>query len=204
MRAALYPASWLIVLAIGIAVAIRHRTRLTLFRLDYWRWLLAPWKLATFVIATSGLIAIAPLMHDPYWDRIDAAFMSMLTFLTAPWAVGVLWRALSRKTSTAEVFVALCAVLFSASWSFDAYQTIRLGVYPDIWQLNLAASSALYVMAGVFWNLHWSLGRGVSFAFLDSEWPARTIAPSFSKIVWPATLLMLSTSIAVIVPFVWD
>lgn len=206
MRAALYPASFTLamVVAVAVAVAIRHRARLAIFQRDYWRGLLAPWKLATFAIAATGLMGAAPFMGDPYWDRVDAAFMSLLAFLTAPWVVGTLWRALCKRATGVEAFVAACTALFSANWSFDLYQAARLGSYPEIWLLNSLATSSLYVMAGLFWSLDWSPQRGVSFAFVDAQWPTRKRAPDFAKIMWPAMLFMLSVSIAVIAPFVWD
>jgi hypothetical protein len=204
MLATLYPASWMIATAVAIAVAIRHRAQLIICRRDYWRWLLAPWKLTTFAIAAAGLIAIAPLMHDPYWDRVDAAFMAVLTFMTAPWAVGVVWRSLFRSARPAETYVAVCAALLSAGWSFDAYQTLRLGAYPDVWLPSLIASATLYLMAGLLWSLDWSRERGMTLAFMHAQWPSPASGPVFRRIMWPATLYMLFVALTLIGPFVWD
>jgi hypothetical protein len=196
----LYPIAWIAAVAIAVAVVARQPARIALCRPEYWRWLLVPWKLLTFAIATLGLIALAPFMRDPYWDGIDVLFMSLLTFATAPWVVAVLWRTLLRKASRVESYVAVCAALFSASWSFDLYWTLRNGAYPDVWLPNLLASSSLYLMAGLFWNLGWSPRRGVGFAFRDGEWP-RASAQRFAPIKRVALVYMLCVAVAVIVPF---
>jgi hypothetical protein len=204
MRATPYFAFWATAVLLAIGVAVRRRSRLIILKRDYWRWLLAPWRLTTFAIATTGLVVVAPLMRDPFWDRVDASFMSVLTFATAPWAIGSLWRAVFRNGSPVEGYVALCAALFSASWSFDLYQAARLGFYPDVWWLNLLASSSLYVLAGVFFSLDGSADRGTTLAFLAARWPPRRTEAEFRRILWPATLYMLAVSVAVLAPFVWS
>ena len=102
---------------------------------------------------------IAPYTGDPTWDYFDALMMSVLTFTTAPWAVGTLYRALRRKADVAQAYVALCALLFSASWCYDIYLVFRDGIYPATWRANFAASSILYLLAGMLWSLEWRPAR---------------------------------------------
>ncbi len=101
--------------------------------LPYWRFLARPWKLTTFAVAAAGLIVIAPYTGDPTWDHVDAAFMSILAFGTAPWAVETLYRAVRDRVPRRQTFVALCVWLFSASWSYDLYLLVRDGHYPVTW-----------------------------------------------------------------------
>ena len=135
------------------------------------------------MIASSGIIVIAPYTGDPTWDYLDAFFMSALTYLTAPWAIGAIYNVAKRKLDPLQAFVALCLWMFSVSWSYDLYLVLRDGDYPITWFSNIFASSVLYILAGLFWSLDWIQGRGVTFAFLENNWPYSTSGPTFSKIV---------------------
>jgi len=70
-----------------------------------------------------------------------------------------------------ELFVAICLWLFSVSWSYDLYLVLRDGSYPTTWLANLLLSASLYLPAGLLWNLDWRPQRGVTFSFLESDWP---------------------------------
>jgi len=168
----------------------------------YWRYLAAPWKLATFAIAAAGITLIAPYTGDPTWDYYDALLMSVLTFATAPWAVGTLWRALRRRASPAQAFVALCLMLLSASWCYDLYLLARDGMYPDTWWANMAASSVLYVLAGMLWNLEWRAPRGATFGFLEADWPNPAAGGEIRPLLRYALPLMVLASL-LILPFLW-
>lgn len=74
----------------------------------YFRFLGVPWKLVTFAIAGIGMTVVAPYTVDPTWDYYDAAFMSVLTFLTAPWVTGTFFLALRGKSTLRAVYVAAC------------------------------------------------------------------------------------------------
>jgi len=50
-----------------------------------------------FLIALSAIVILAPYTGDPTWDYFDAAFMSILTYITAPWSVGTLFRFLKKQ-----------------------------------------------------------------------------------------------------------
>ncbi len=174
----------------------------TLTRSEYWRFLGRPWKLATFTVAATGLVLIAPYTGDPTWDYVDAAFMSVLAFCTAPWAIGALYRRLRGEGSTRQSFVALCLWLFSASWSYDFYLFWRDGYYPVTWWANLFASSVLYLCAGLFWSLDWVPGRGTVFAFTEAAWPRVPTVRAFGKVLVPAFLFMGLVG-GMILYFVW-
>lgn len=130
--------------------------------MSYWRFLLRPWKVGTFVLATAALAGMAPYTGDPTWDYADSVIMATLTFLTAPWALRVLWR---REGWT--MLPALVAWYVSASLSYDLYLLWRDGYYPVLWFENLVCSGFLYLCGGLIWNLEWRPGRGYTFAFLE-------------------------------------
>ena len=166
----------------------------------YRPFLFVRWKLTTFVIAAGILTVIAPFSNDPTWDYPDSIVMSVLTFLSAPWSVGVLFR---RRSRFDERFLAVCLWGVSASWSYDLYMWWRDGSYPVTWLANVFASSLMYLSAGLFWNLEWLEGKGVVFAFTRPDWltgdPARS---GFRRIAWAAGILMALVA-GIIAPFLW-
>jgi hypothetical protein len=164
----------------------------------YWRDLAVPWKLATFAIAATGITLIAPYTGDPTWDYFDAAMMAILTFATAPWAVGALYLAIRGRASLPQAFVAACAWLLSASWCYDLYLLLRDASYPMTWSANLAASSILYLAAGLFWSLEWRPGRGATFGFLEPGWPQAPASAGFGKLVWFALPFMVLVTILIV------
>lgn len=194
-----YIGAWGTACVVAIGVLIGARSRLSLCSVAYWRFLGAPWKIATFAVAAAGITAIAPYTSDPTWDYIDAALMSLLAFSTAPWVVATLYGAMRRRATAEQVFVAICVWLFSASWCYDLYLLIRDGYYPPTWWANLIASSVLYGAAGLFWSLEWTESRGCFFAFTETSWPSTgSAAAPFGRVMWPALCLMLVVGLIVL------
>ena len=196
----LYVVLWGTACLLAALLAIHRRRSLELFQARYGRFLFQRWKVLTFVLAATGLILIAPYTGDPTWDYVDATFMSVLTFLTAPWVVGTLYLALHCKRSWVHAYVAMCLWLFSSSWSYDLYLLLREGYYPLTWLPNLFASSVLYLSAGLLWNLDWREGRGVVFAFTQDGWPERGYTNGFPKIAMYALPFMI-LAVGCILPF---
>lgn len=204
----LYIAAFSLVTLVALAVAVRTRPRITLLRPDYRRLLTRPWKLATFALALVAMVGIAPYTGDPSWDAVTGGGMSLLAFTTAPWSVGVLFRRVrvrEGRPGGRELFCAVVAWLFSASWSYDAYLYLRDGRYISFWLENLFASSALYLICGVLWSLEPAPpGRGLlgaTLAFARPDWPAP--APSSARLgraAWAAALLIAFT-VLLMVPF---
>lgn len=197
-----YLAGWVAACLVAIALVARRPAAFEIAGAAYRRYLLQPWKLATFVVAATGITVIAPYTGDPTWDYVDALMMSVLTFATAPWAVGTLYRALRRRSGPVQAYVAACALLVSASWCYDGYLVLRDGRYPDTWLANMAASSILYLLAGMLWNLEWRPGRGATFGFLEQSWPDPAHAGGFAKFAWFALPIMLLAG-GLILPFLW-
>ncbi|MDR1888243.1 MAG: hypothetical protein LBQ81_02495 [Zoogloeaceae bacterium] len=198
----LYLFVWGSACLIALGLFIQRRKTLEITRRNYWRFLLQPWKITSFALAASGLIFIAPYTGDITWDYYDAAFMAILTFVTAPWAVGVLYKAIKRQRSGRDVYIAICVWMFSASWSYDLYLLLRDGEYPLTWSANIGASSVLYFSAGLLWNLESKNNRGVIFAFMEATWPDCPQSTRFRQIIAYALPFMLIASIAIL-SFVW-
>lgn len=189
-----YTAGWLCLCLVAVFLVVRTPSRFMLLQRNYWLLLLEPWKLATALVATAGFMVMAPYTGDPTWDYVDAFFMSALTYATAPWCVAVLYRVFRRGESWQSLYVALCCWFFTASWSYDLYIWIRDGYYPLTWASNIVASSFLYLMAGLLWNLEWQADCGTQFAFRSAAWP--TPAPQRSwRIIWIAVPIIVLVAI---------
>ncbi len=179
----LYIGSYSIACVIAVVLMVRERSSLVLLQNDYRQYLSSRWKLLTFAIAATSMTVMAPYTGDPTWDYFDAAFMSILTFLTAPWSVGTLFLALRRQAKLTHVYIAVCVWMFSASWSYDVYILIRDGYYPGTWAPNIVLSSILYFAAGLMWNLQRKEGRGVIFGFMAPEWPDTRYELGFRQVM---------------------
>lgn len=187
----IYVGGYLLACAMAAVVAFRDRGSISLFSAGYRKFMAVPWKMASFATAASGMTWIAPYTGDPTWDYFDAALMSLLTFASAPWAIGTLYLFLRRKASAAHAYVALCCWLFSASWCYDLYLLLRDGQYPITWLPNIFASSVLYVAAGLMWNLAWRPSRGVFLAFMEDGWPQAAAQANFIRILGYAMPFMI-------------
>jgi len=80
----IYMAGWGLALVAGVVVFVLKRKAILPTCPGYFKFLTTPWKVNTFVIAATGMTVIAPYTGDPTWDTVDALFMSVLTYLTAP------------------------------------------------------------------------------------------------------------------------
>lgn len=195
-----YVVVWGSACLVACLLLIARGHRFGLLAAAYWQSLVVPWKIATFVVAATGIIGIAPYTGDPTWDYIDASFMAVLAFTTAPWVVGSFYGAARRRVGSAHLFVAVCVWLFSASWSYDLYLLYRDGYYPVTWWANLIASSVLYLAAGLFWSLGWAPARGWVFSFTDEAWPRTSPGSTagFRHVLWPALCFMLLVTVMVL------
>ena len=200
--ALIYVAVWsAAVMACGIAVA-RERREYDILSRAYLRSRLAPWKVVTFLIAATFFVIAAPYTGDPTWDHVDGAFMSVLTYVTAPWAVGVVVRVRRGLLPRRQLFVAMGVAMFAASWSYDGYVFLRDGIYPQTWWSNILASGTLYTSAGMMWSLTHVPGRGVVFDFMTDDW-YRTPPARFRKVVIVALLVSAGMVLAML-PFAKD
>lgn len=137
----------------------------------YLRYLLVPWKLAVFAPAAVFVTFAGQFAYDDTWDVVAGGGMSALTYLTAPWAVGVFYRCGKRLRPRWHELLALVACLFSASWFYDGWLLLRDGYYPETWLPNLGISPALYLLAGALWNLEVTVDGKPTFGFMRPQWP---------------------------------
>ena len=198
----IYLAIWATACIVAVTLYIKGKRSYALSHFRYWHFIFKPWKVVTFLIAASGLTVIAPYTGDPTWDYFDALFMSFLTYFTAPWAMGVIYKVAKKELPIKQAYVAFCVWMFSASWSYDLYLLIRDGFYPTTWFFNILASSVLYILAGLFWNLNWIKGKGVIFSFMDSDWPVPSLYTVFPKIVLFALPFMVLVTFLILY-FFW-
>lgn len=180
----IYMMAWILACVIALLLMYRHRSRIELFHRGYRAMLLQGWKITTFMISATGMVVIAPYTGDYTWDYIDASFMSILAFTTAPWVVGILFRCIRYMKDWAILYVAVCVWMFSASWSYDGYLLLRDGTYPFTWLPNIFASSVLYFCAGLLWSLEWREGRGVHFGFTEAGWPQAPVVSNLARVIW--------------------
>lgn len=181
-----YIAAWTSLCVGALILCIKDPAAFSFTWCAYRRFLFVPWKLATFAVAGLAMTLVAPYTGDPTWDYVDASFMSILTFLGAPWVVGTVYLFIRRRTGGRQFYVALCLWMFTASWSYDIYLVFRDGAYPITWLPNIPASSVLYISAGLLWSLDWRPGRGTTFSFLEEGWPAAVPSAEFGKLFWVA------------------
>jgi hypothetical protein len=188
---AAYTVVWLLCVVLALMhLWFKREAYATAYR-GYAAFLLAPWKVITFVIATIGITVVAPYTGDPTWDYIDAPMMAVLTYLTAPWVMGLLYRA--RATPLAHLLVAGALWMLAASWCYDGYQLLLHGFYPITWFFNIIASSVLYISAGLMWNLDMRPGRGATFAFLEPEWLVPPAPGTNAKVLlWASPFMALA------------
>jgi len=192
----IYMFLWIVACSVAIILIIKQRYNLELFRNGYWQLLFQKWKLVTFVIALVCITIVAPYSGDPTWDYMDAIFMSILAFLTAPWVIGVLFRFIRYEKLWTKLYIVVCTWMFSTSWFYDGYLLLRDGNYPMTWYSNIFASSILYLCAGLFWSLEWKERRDVYFSFTEKEWLQAPAPYSFVKIAWYGFPFVLLVAVA--------
>ncbi|MBM3250319.1 MAG: hypothetical protein FJZ09_05720 [Candidatus Omnitrophica bacterium] len=178
----IYTLLWISACVVSAILVAREKSLYVFLDKSYWKFLFKPWKVVTFIIGAFGLTAIAPYTGDYTWDYYDTALMSALTFVTAPWAVGIFYKFRKGQARFRQAFVAFCLWMLSVSWSYDIYMYFREGVYPPTWLPNIGLSSFLYAYAGFMWNLDWKKEKGIFFSFKEGNWPAASEGRVFPKL----------------------
>jgi hypothetical protein len=195
-----YLAAWGLACLLAIGLMLHRRQALELFQRSYWLGLFQGWKLIMFLLAASALVIMAPYTIDPTWDYADAAFMSVLTYTTAPWTVATCYLVIRRQRPLVHAYIAVCIWMFTASWSYDLYILLRDGHYPATWLPNIFLSSIMYLAGGLFWSLEYIAGRGVIFGFMDKAWPVLVKPGKFTHIIW-YTVPFIVLVTALVIPF---
>jgi len=115
--------------------------------------------------------------------------MAILTFLTAPWSIGLIYQVRVGRRPLRYLVVAIALLLFSSSWFYDGYLLLRDGFYTGRWAGNLMLSPFIYVAAGMLWNLEakdsedFREGPGFRLSFVRADWPKRPVDTRFGPLV---------------------
>ena len=174
---------------------------------DYLGFLCVPWKLCIFVPAFCFVTFAGRYTNDETWDAVTGSGMSALTFLSAPWSVGLLYQIANGRRPMRYIVVALALLFFSSSWFYDAYLLWRDGTYTVRWWSNLMLSPIIYVAAGILWNLEklekacFDESRHIRFAFEREDWPKRPVDTGFAALA-PLALPLVLLAAYVLVGFV--
>jgi hypothetical protein len=89
------PGAWLLAVALALAHLVVCRATYARLYAGYFAFPLAPWKLASFLLALAIVTVIAPYTGD---ISVDTPLMSLLSNLSAPWVLGVLYRRSAPRT----------------------------------------------------------------------------------------------------------
>ncbi|MBX9569819.1 MAG: hypothetical protein K2X77_13055 [Candidatus Obscuribacterales bacterium] len=182
-------------------IFLKYRRKLAIELKDYPAFLIIPWKLYLFVPALLFVTFAGSYTDDETWDVFSGGGMSVLTFLTAPWSIGVLYKVLRREKPFEYAIIATAFWLFSSSWFYDGYLFLRDGHYSHRWFSNLFLSPVIYLCAGFLWNLESKPPRGFSFSFLRPNWPTPPENKSFVSI-WLISIPLVILAAYVLVGFV--
>jgi hypothetical protein len=157
--------------------------------------------LGIFVPALVLVTFAGRFTDDESWDVVTGSGMSILTFLTAPWSLGLCYQILKGKRSWRYVVVAVALCLFSSSWFYDGYLLWRDGRYTPRWWSNLLLSPIIYASAGLLWNLEAKPAGGVRLSFARSDWPQPPLDRRFRPLL-PVALPLILLAAFVLVAFV--
>ncbi len=178
-----YAAAWATTCLAAAAVACHDGRRLLPEARSYLGFLAVPWKLAVFAPALLFVTFAGTYAYDDTWDTVTGSGMSALTFLTAPWAVGAMYRVAMGMRPRRDAFLAAVVCLFSASWFYDGYLFWRDGYYTSMWLPNLLVSPYLYVAGGLLWNLEPAEGKWARLSFVRDDWPAAPADRGFKPVL---------------------
>jgi len=198
-----YVCLWILFCLIAAGILIKDRKRISPELAVYRRFLCVPWKLAIFAPAFLFVTFAGHFTDDETWDVISGSGMSLLTFLTAPWAIGLVYQVAKKQRPLRYIIVAIALCLFSSSWFYDGYLFIRDGEYTSRWVGNLLLSPIIYISAGLLWNLQAKAGGGFTFSFLRTHWPRPPINQSFRSIFLIAIPLILVAAFVLIAYVGW-
>jgi hypothetical protein len=184
-----YMAIWVSFCLVAVCMLLWDRKRLVPEWREYWRFLIVPWKLWVFVPALLFVTFAGRYTNDETWDVVTGSGMAVLTFLTAPWAVGLIYQVSAGRRPWRYLMVALALLLFSSSWFYDGYLLWRDEAYTARWLGNLMLSPFIYVAAGLLWNLEATDGgdfhhhSSFRLSFVRADWPKRPVDMRFGPLV---------------------
>jgi len=192
---------WVSFCLLALGILLKDQKQLRAEWRDYFHFLCVPWKLAIFVPAFLFVTFAGRFTNDETWDVVTGAGMSILTFITAPWSMGIFYQVLKGKRPPRYMIVSIALCLFSCSWFYDGYLYWRDGHYTPRWQGNLILSPVVYLAAGQLWNLEAWKGRFVRLSFFRPDWPKPPLDQRFGPILF-ASIPFVLIAIGMLIAFV--
>lgn len=189
--------------ALAVGLGVRRRGTMALTQHGYRAQLRDPVRLGLFAIALAAFVVVAPYTGDPTWDAVDAAFMSVGCYVTAPWALATMFRVVARRARALELGLALIAWWIVCSASYDGYLLARDGVFPPTSVENAIASSVLYALGGLFFSIGVDARGGLTFVFTDARWPAWHGEPWTLRAAARSSMLAIAIATPIVVFLVW-
>ncbi len=186
-----YVACWIVLCLLAAAILALDRKRLRPEWCQYVRFLCVPWKLVLFAPAFLFVTFAGRFTDDETWDIVTGSGMALLTYLTAPWSLGLVFQVLAGRRPWRYLLVAAALLLFSSSWFYDGYLLWRDGAYTPRWSSNLMLSPIIYLAAGLLWNLEAKGRRGFRFSFVRPDWPKPPSDTRFLPLVLVSIPLIL-------------
>lgn len=123
------------------------------------RELLRPWKLASFAVSMALLLYGALNFGIGDWDVGVTVLMGTLTYVLAPWSVGVIGSALRYRPRGwwAHIVLALIVAVLVVDTSYVVYHTLAGNRQDRVG--NFRASLPLFFLAGMCWLYRGSLSE---------------------------------------------
>jgi hypothetical protein len=110
-----YIAIWTAFCLIAAGILVWDRKRLVSEWREYSRFLSVPWKLCLFAPALIFVTFAGRYTNDETWDPVTGAGMAILTFLTAPWSIGLMYQVLVGRRSARYLIVARVSAAANSS-----------------------------------------------------------------------------------------
>lgn len=196
-----YLICWVSALCLSVSLMVAQPSRYEICTSVYWKFLFQPWKVFTFFVAAALITFVAPYSGDPTWDYPDSVAISCLTYIVAPWSVGVAFVSYRDRKFDRQLFVAMC-LFFVPCWFYDIYILFRDHAYPETWISNLFLSGPIVGLAGLFWNLAWRPDVGRHFSFSRTPW-LESYATPLGTLMFPALVIAMPV-VGLVLWFVYD
>ncbi|MFU8807391.1 MAG: hypothetical protein ACNA8W_26515, partial [Bradymonadaceae bacterium] len=123
--------------------------------LKYFKMLLRPWKVVTFLIGTAYFVIGAGWYALPTWDVGVSIWMSVLCYGLAPLGVSMAvtgYRDFRGLHRVAYILGSAMIIYFVGSGSYELYHRVFFDGHPPTYWQNLFYSVPVTIIAGILWR----------------------------------------------------